>query len=199
MIVMDGLQELMMMSNFISVCLYQWEAAKEDAKVYWSKRGGHSLLNSLLYIMTCHGWHIMFWFRLGKIIYALPIPLVSHVLKVLFQLIWFFITTFYGIWLDTSSEIGKGFYIGHFSGILMRGKFGDYCSIGQCVTVGSKGAGKSNGWPTVGDNVYIGVGAKVIGAITIGDGAVVGANAVVVKDVPANSLAIGVPAVIKQR
>ncbi|MEY8201137.1 MAG: hypothetical protein RPS47_18010 [Colwellia sp.] len=182
------------MSNFISVCLYQWEAAKEDAKVYWGKRGGHSLLNSLLYIITCHGWHIMFWFRLGKVIYALPIPLVSHVLKVLFQLIWFFITTFYGIWLDTSNEIGKGFYIGHFGGIIIRGDFGDYCSIGQCVTVGYKGAGKSTEWPTIGDNVYIGAGAKIIGSISIGSDSVIGSNAVVIKSTPKHSFSVGVPA-----
>jgi serine O-acetyltransferase len=64
--------------------------------------------------------------------------------------------------------------------------------------LGSKGAGKSNGWPTLGDNVYIGAGAKIIGAIKLGDDVVVGANAVVTKDVPGQSLAVGIPASIKQ-
>jgi len=186
-------------SKFFSIFLEQVDCIYMDAQVYWSKRGGHSLMSSLLYLFTCHGWHIMFWFRLGKIIYAIPIPLLSHIFKFLFQINWFLLTTFYGIWIDTSSKIGKGFYIGHFGGIIIRGDFGDYCSIGQGVTVGTKGAGMSNGWPIFEDNVYVGSGAKVIGKVIISSGAVIGANAVVTISIPANSLAVGVPAVIKQR
>jgi serine O-acetyltransferase len=188
-----------MKNNFLRVLICQYDAIVADAGVYWPKRGGHSILSSLLYIATCHGWHIMFWFRIGKIIYAFPIPIVSHALKVIFQLYWFFLTTFYGIWLDSSNNIGRGFYIGHFGGIVIRGSFGDYCSIGQGVTVGSKGAGKSNGWPRIGSGVYLGAGAKVIGNVVIGNNVVVGANAVVTISVPEGSLAVGIPAQIKER
>lgn len=170
---------------------------KSDLSVYWDKRPRESLLSALLYVLTCHGLHIMIMFRLSKIIYSIKIPVVSHVLKILFQLSWFLITTFYGIWIDLSSKIGPGFYIGHFGGIIIRGDFGENCSLGQCVTVGSKGAGKSNGWPTIGNNVYMGAGAKVIGSITVGNNVTIGANAVVTKNVPDNSLAVGVPARIK--
>lgn len=169
----------------------------EDSRVYWNKRGQGSVLKSFLYILTCHGWHIMFLFRLGKIIYSIPVPVISHILKIVFQLIWFFITTAYGIYIDPSSTIGKGFYIGHFGAIVIGGNIGHYCNVGQGVTIGYKGAGKSDYWPTIGDNVYVGVGAKVIGNIKLGDGCVVGANAVVIKDVPAGYMAIGVPAVLK--
>jgi serine O-acetyltransferase len=174
----------------------QLDSLRVDAHVYWSKRGEGNLLNHLLYVITCHGWHVMFWFRVGKIIYSVPIPVVSHILKIIFQINWFFITTFYGIWLDASNNIGKGFYIGHFGGIIVRGDFGDYCSIGQGVTIGSKGAGKSNGCPVFNDNIYVGAGAKIIGKIVIGSGTVVGANAVVTASTPANSLAVGIPAKI---
>jgi serine O-acetyltransferase len=180
--------------NFRPQVRLQLDAMLADAKVYWSKRGGHSLLSSILYVMTCHGWHIMFWFRIGKIIYAIPVPGISHLFKILFQIIWFVITTLYGIWLDPSNEIGKGFYIGHFGGIIIRGDFGDYCSIGQGVTVGTKGAGKSAGWPKIGSDVYFGAGAKAIGDISIGNNVVIGANAVVIKSVPDDHKAVGVPA-----
>lgn len=169
----------------------------DDSRIYWNKRGEGNLFKSILYVLTCHGWHIMFFFRLGKVIYAVPIPGLSHLLKILFQVVWFVITTFYGIYIDPSSTIGRGFYIGHYGGIVIGVNMGDYCSVGQGVTIGYKGAGKSDYWPTIGNNVYIGVGAKVIGNIKLGDGCLVGANAVVVKDVPAGHMATGVPASVK--
>jgi len=182
------------MKYFINVVFEQFDSIICDARVYWGKRGGNSFFQSFLYILTCHGWHIMFWFRIGKIIYAIKIPVLSHILKVIFQMIWFLLTTFYGTWLDLSNNIGKGFYIGHFGGIIIRGDFGDYCSIGQCVTVGTKGAGKSDGHPMFGDEVYIGAGAIIIGNIEVGNGVVIGANAVVTRSIPNNMLAIGIPA-----
>lgn len=184
-------------NSFICSTKSNYYAMKEDYKVYWSKRPDSSLLASILYLFTVHGLHIMLMFRVGKIIYSIKLPLVSHVLKIIFQIIWFLLTTFYSIWIDLTSKIGPGFYIGHFGGIVIRGDFGNNCSIGQNVTVGSKGAGKSNGWPEIGNNVYIGAGAKIIGAIKVGNNTIVGANAVVTKDVPDNSLAVGVPATIK--
>jgi len=184
------------MASFFSSLALEIKRFQADTKVYWSKRGSHSTLASILYMLTCHGWHVMFWFRLGKVIYAFPIPVVSHVLKILFQITWFFVTTFYGVWLDLSNQIGKGFYIGHFGGIIVRGDFGDYCSIGQCVTVGTKGAGKSNGHPRLGDRVYVGAGAKLIGNIEIGSDVIIGANAVVLEDVASQHRAVGVPAKI---
>ena len=56
-------------------------------------------------------------------------------------------------------------FIGHFGGIIIRGDIGKNCSVAQGVTIGAKGAGKSNGWPVIGDNVFIGAGAKIIGKI----------------------------------
>lgn len=185
------------MSGFFAVFKQQISAIKHDAHVYWEKRGTKSILQSFLYALTCHGWHIMFLFRIGKIIYAIKVPIVSHILKIIFQVTWFVFTTFYGVWLDLSNNIGKGFYIGHFGGVIIRGDFGDFCSIGQCVTVGSKGAGKSDGHPVIGDGVYIGAGAKVIGNINIGNNAVIGANAVVTKPIPDNMLAVGIPAKLR--
>lgn len=109
---------------------------------------------------------------------ALPFKVIYHVLDVLTRLL-------LGIELSTNSDIGPGFYIGHAGGIVVHGKLGAACSIGQGVTIGSRGAGRSDGYPELGDRVYLGAGAMVIGRVRVGDDVVVGANTVVVEDVPA--------------
>jgi serine O-acetyltransferase len=102
----------------------------------------------------------------------------------------------YGISISPDTKIGKGFYIGHFGGIVVNTNvvIGDNCNISQGVTLGQVNRGPKAGCPTIGNNVYIGPGAKVIGRIHVGDGAAIGANAVVVDDVPAGVSVGGVPA-----
>jgi serine O-acetyltransferase len=68
-------------------------------------------------------------------------------------------------------------------------------SIGTGVVIGERGLGKG-GFPLIGDDVYIGVGAKVLGNVTIGDGAKIGANAVILENIPDGATAVGVPAKI---
>lgn len=96
------------------------------------------------------------------------------------------------------SDIGGGLFIEHgFSTIISCKKIGRNCWINQQVTIGYSDSVNS---PTIGDNVSIKAGAKVIGGVKIGDDCIIGANAVVVKDVPAHSIVVGVPAkVIKSR
>lgn len=99
-----------------------------------------------------------------------------------------------GISIPAAVEIGKGFRIHHFGCIIFHSnvKMGSNCTVYQGVTLGDKG-----GWgnpPTIGNNVLIGAGAKVLGEISIGDNVVIGANAVVLTSIPANSIAAGVPA-----
>jgi serine O-acetyltransferase len=102
--------------------------------------------------------------------------------------------------LPCEAEIGRNFVIDHFGGIIISGyaKFGDNCRIRNGVVVGIRTVGDTMA-PVVGNNVDIGAGAKLLGPISIGDDVAVGANAVVITDVPANSIAVGVPAVIKPR
>jgi serine O-acetyltransferase len=104
-----------------------------------------------------------------------------------------------GISLPAQARIGKGLRIHHFGGIIMHSEasIGEYCTLYQGVTLGDLG-----GWggaPRVGNRVVIGAGAKLLGNIEIGDDCHIGANAVVRTSVPAEGLAVGVPAVIKQR
>jgi serine O-acetyltransferase len=93
----------------------------------------------------------------------------------------------FGIDVSTNSRIGPGFYIGHFGGIIIHGNLGEGCTVLHGVTVGARGAGRSDGYPEIGDRVFLGAGSMVIGRVRIGDDVVVGANTVVVEDVPAGA------------
>lgn len=107
----------------------------------------------------------------------------------------------YGIDIPYQTRIGSGFYIGHYSGIFVSGKviIGKNCNISHGATIGETVRGKRMGCPTIGDNVYIGPGAKIIGGITIGNNVAVGANAVVTKNVPDNAVVVGIPAKVISR
>jgi len=101
----------------------------------------------------------------------------------------------FGIGIPFLTEIGPGFYIGHFGGIFIYPdcKIGKNCNLSQGVTIGNVPRGKNKGYPTIGDNVYIGPGAKVIGCVKVGDRVAIGANCVVTKDVPNDAVVVGVP------
>lgn len=101
----------------------------------------------------------------------------------------------FGIDIPFTTRIGSGFYIGHFSCIFVNEDciIGKNCNISQGVTLGTTNRGSKAGNPVIGDNVYIGPGAKVIGAIRIGDHAAIGANCVVTHDVPDHAVVVGVP------
>ncbi len=105
-----------------------------------------------------------------------------------------------GIELPCEAVIGRNFVIDHFGGIVVSGyaKFGANCRIRTGVVIGLQRVEEVYA-PVFGDNVDIGAGAKVLGAIKIGNNVVIGANAVVISDVPDNCIAVGVPARIKHR
>lgn len=119
------------------------------------------------------------------------IPLLPLIADVLNRLL-------FNVFIGKGVEIGPGLVIAHGS-IVIDGavKIGKNCSINPWVTIGlstSRKIGLSLVGPTIGDDVYIGTGAKVLGPVTIGDNAKIGANAVVLSDVPADHTAVGVPA-----
>jgi len=123
-------------------------------------------------------------YRYGRWTRSIRPRLLSYPFKLVYVALRFFVHVLFGIDLSTNAEIGPGLYIGHFGGIFLHGHMGRNCSVGQGVTIGYKGAGKSTERPRVGDDVYIGAGAFVIGAIRVGDRVVIGANTTVVKDIP---------------
>jgi serine O-acetyltransferase len=103
-----------------------------------------------------------------------------------------------GISIPASAKIGHSFYIGHFGGIILNSNtiMGANCNISQGVTIGVSGVGEKRGVPVIGDNVYIGANAVICGKIKVGNNVLIGACSMVNKDLPENSVAVGVPAQI---
>ncbi len=102
-----------------------------------------------------------------------------------------------GVRLDRSVSIGEGFCIVHAGMVSIHAeRIGDRCGIMHNVTIGTN---MGPGIPTIGNDVFIGTGACVLGKITIGDGSRIAANSLVIKDVPPASIAIGVPAKVYPR
>lgn len=100
----------------------------------------------------------------------------------------------YGVTVSTKAKIGRRFWMEHYNGVVIGQDsiIGDDCIFYQQVTIGQK----NDQYPIIGNNVTIYAGAKIIGDISIEDNVIVGANAVVLKDIPANSIVAGVPAKI---
>lgn len=101
-----------------------------------------------------------------------------------------------GIEIHPGAQIGEGFFIDHGMGVVIGETtiIGDNCLLYQGVTLGGTGKDKGKRHPTLGDNVMVGAGAKILGPIHIGNNVKIAANAVVLKDIPDNSTAVGVPA-----
>jgi serine O-acetyltransferase len=104
-----------------------------------------------------------------------------------------------GIEIYPETKIGSGFYIEHYGGIFIAptAVIGRNCTIFQGVTIGAGLGGRKAG--VIGDNVVICAGAKVIGDIVVGDNVIIGANSVVTKNVEANTVVAGIPAVVIRR
>lgn len=101
-----------------------------------------------------------------------------------------------GIEIHPAAKIGKGLVIDHGMGVVIgeTAEIGDNCTIYQGVTLGGTGKDAGKRHPTIGNNVLVGAGAKVLGPFTVGDNARIAANAVVLSAIPPNSTAVGVPA-----
>lgn len=135
------------------------------------------------------GLHAILIHRVAHWLWRNNIPFVPRLLS---QIARFFT----GIEIHPGATIGCGFFIDHGMGVVIgeTAEIGDYVTLYQGVTLGGTGKQRGKRHPTLGDQVVVGVGASVLGAITVSDGARVGGGAVVVKDVPAHATAVGVPA-----
>jgi len=146
------------------------------------------------------GFWVMAVYRFGRWRYGVRPTLVRKVSSLFYHLLYKVVQIVTGIELPCEVVVGKNFVIDHFGGIIISGyaKFGDNCRIRDGVVVGLRRVEEKCA-PIVGNNVEIGSGAKLLGQIRIGDNVLIGANAVVLCNVPDNSIAVGVPAVVKPR
>ncbi len=148
-------------------------------------RGFWSVITVLL---TYSGFHAICLHRLAHAIYRLHIPLLPHLVMWVGR----FLT---GIEIHPAARIGGGFFIDHGFGVVIgeTAEVGENVTLFQGVTLGGTGKETGKRHPTIGNNVVIGAGAKVLGNITIGENSFIGANAVVLQNVPADCTVVGVP------
>jgi len=146
------------------------------------------------------GFWAMVIYRFGRWRYGVRPALLRKLCSFIYKVLYKIIQIITGIELPCEAIVGRNFVIDHFGGIIVSGyaRFGDNCRIRNGVVVGLRRVEEPVA-PIIGNNVDIGAGAKLLGQIRIGDNSIIGANAVVIEDVPENSIAIGVPAVVKPR
>lgn len=140
------------------------------------------------------GFQAMVTYRFGRWRYTIRSKAFRVPFSILYKLM-FYRMQGKGIELPCEAEVGPGLRIDHQGGIVISGfaKIGKNCVIRNGVTIGLARADDLAA-PVIGDNVDIGTGAKLLGRIIIGNNVKIGANAVVIKDIPSDSTAVGVPA-----
>jgi serine O-acetyltransferase len=166
------------------------EVLRDDVRaIVQNDPAAHNYWEVVLY----PGLHAIILHRITHRLWHAGIPFLPRLLSQIGR----FLT---GIEIHPGAQIGRGFFIDHGMGVVIgeTAIVGDHVVLYQNVTLGGTGKRRGKRHPTLGNDVVVGVGAKVLGAITIGDGARIGGGAVVVKDVPPHSTAIGVPARIVQ-
>ena len=139
-------------------------------------------------LLLYQGLHAVINYRIAHFFYKIKFYFLARLLSEIGR-------HFTGIEIHPAALIGKGLFIDHGMGVVIgeTAIIGDNVTLYQGVTLGGTGKEKGKRHPTIGNNVVIGTGAKVLGNITVGDNSYVGANAVVIKDVPPNSTVVGVP------
>ncbi len=156
--------------------------------------GGQNLRTFLFHLFVGESFPYLFWFRTSR--YLEHHPLLKYTLYPFARIMLRRQKYRLGIDIPYNTKIGAGIFIGHFTGIFVNREavIGNNCNISQCVTIGSASRGKMKGFPVIGDNVYIGPSAKIIGAVKIGNHVAIGANCVVTKDLPDYAVVVGIPA-----
>lgn len=145
--------------------------------------------NPLEILLLYSGIHAVANHRIAHFFYKIKLYFIARFISQISRF-------FTGIEIHPGAKIGKGLFIDHGMGIVIGETtvIGDNCTIYQNVTLGGTGKDKGKRHPTIGNNVLIGAGAKILGPFTVGDNSKIAANAVVLTPVPENSTCVGVPA-----
>jgi len=162
------------------------QTLKEDLKVVFER---DPAVRSVFEILFCYpGFHALLFYRLAHGLWRRNFFFLGRLLSHMGRF-------FTGIEIHPGARIGRGFFIDHGMGVVIgeTAEIGDNCTLYHGVTLGGTSWAKEKRHPTLGDNVVIGSGAKVLGPFRVGDNSKVGSNSVVVKEVPDNSTVVGVP------
>ncbi|WP_342599481.1 serine O-acetyltransferase [Psychrobacillus sp. FSL H8-0483] len=162
---------------------------KEDIAVVFEQ--DPAATSKLEVILTYAGLHAIWNHRIAHAFYKKKFFFLARAISQISRF-------FTGIEIHPGATIGRRFFIDHGSGVVIGEtcEIGDDCTIYQGVTLGGTGKEKGKRHPTLGNNVLVATGAKVLGSITIGENSKVGAGSVVLKDVPFNSTVVGIPGVV---
>jgi len=145
-------------------------------------------ISTLEVLLAYPGFHARQFHRLAHTVYRWHIPVLPRLLSHICR----FLT---GIEIHPGAKIGEGFFIDHGMGVVIgeTAEIGDNVTLYQEVTLGGTSHQRAKRHPTLGNNVVVGVGAQLIGDITIGENTKIGAGSVVVSSVPANATVVGIP------
>ncbi|MBI4005952.1 MAG: serine O-acetyltransferase [Gammaproteobacteria bacterium] len=163
-----------------------FDTIKEEIQVVFER--DPAARSTLETIFTCPGFQAILFHRFNHWLWNKKFYLLARITAHIARF-------FTGVEIHPGARIGRRFFIDHGMGIVIgeTSEIGDDCSIYHGVTLGGTTWQKVKRHPTLGKNVVIGAGAKILGPITVGDGARIGCNAVVVKDVPVGATVVGVP------
>lgn len=169
-----------------------FETIKEDVRLI--KERDPAARNTLEILLTYSGFHALIFYRASHFFYEFKFYTIARIISQLGR-------SFTGIEIHPGAKIGKGLFIDHGMGVVIgeTAEIGDNCLIYQGVTLGGTGKHKGKRHPTLGNNVMVGAGARVLGPFKVGDNAKIAANAVVLEEVPPNCTAVGVPARIVKK
>ncbi len=170
-----------------------WEDIKNDYKTVFEM--DPAAKSSFEVVLSYSGFHAICFHRLNHLLWKAKVPFLPRFLSQVAKIIT-------GIEIHPAAKIGQGFFIDHGMGVVIgeTSEIGGNCLIYQGVTLGGTGKETGKRHPTLGNNVVVGAGAKVLGAINIGDNVKIGANSVVLHSVPKDSIVVGVPGrVIKKK
>ncbi|MBN2643866.1 MAG: serine O-acetyltransferase [Desulfuromonadaceae bacterium] len=159
---------------------------REDIQVVFER---DPAVRSVWEVVLCYpGFHALQFHRLSHFLWGKNWPVLARCVSHFSR----FVT---GIEIHPGASIGRGFFIDHGMGVVIgeTAEIGDNCTLYHGVTLGGTSWAKEKRHPTLGDNIIVGSGAKILGPFTLGDGCKVGSNSVVVKEVPENATVVGIP------
>jgi serine O-acetyltransferase len=165
---------------------------KEDIETVFER---DPAARSILEVLLCYpGLHAIWLHRIAHWLW-------THNLKLLARLVSHFSRWLTGIEIHPGAKIGRRFFIDHGMGVVIgeTTEIGNDVTLYHQVTLGGTSTKKGKRHPTIGNNVVIGAGAKVLGPVKVGDNCKIGANSVVIKDVPPNSTVVGIPGKVVRR
>lgn len=151
--------------------------------------------NILEVLLLYPGFHILIFHRVAHFLYKIKLKLFARLISQIGRF-------FTGIEIHPGAKIGKRLFIDHGMGIVIgeTAEVGDNCTIYHGSTLGGTGKDKNKRHPTIGNNVLVGAGAKILGPILIGDNVKIGAGAVVLNNIKANTTVVGIPGkIVKEK